>query len=280
MCICETGRWRFRYIQSLLWRAIPSITGVLLSPIWSCEVLQLGSETAPSKGRTGKGSVYFFNHRSNADPWFSGWTLTRMGIEGKYVYKSSLGSIPIFGCCAPLAGDLSAKFGDKAKIAELLQKSKDTLNAGYNIIVFPEGTRSPSGILQEFKPAFFKICAEVGATAVPVCMLGTECAWPLGGLRFGCARVIVGIGDPIYPSGPDGGTALVEAVEEKMVELARSLLEGRDGEVSQEASSEPYLTGRPYPYWSPPPNLADLDIDEQVKLLRTGKTHQRGAKLL
>lgn len=222
------------------------------------------------------GSIIFVNHRSNADPWFSAWAMTRMCTEGRYVYKSSLKKIPALGWCLQLAGDLAVEFGDKSKIIDMMEEAKNVLRSGYNVVVFPEGTRSPSGILQDFKPGFFKICAELNCPAVPVVMLGTERAWPLSGLKMGCASVQVGVGETLDTSDIEGPEALMEALEKRMKEMAREMLEDVG---DPEEQTDPFITGRPYPYWQAPAELKDLAEDEQVRLLRTGNTHQRGKKL-
>lgn len=278
LLFCKSGRYRFHYIQSVIWRAVNSFFSVALNPFWCSEVWLLGDMPGPPSG--GKGSVIFINHRSNADPWFSAWALTRNGWEGKYVYKGSLKKLPLFGWMCRLAGDLPAERGDKTKIVAMLDQARDVLNAGYNVVVFPEGTRSPSGIMQEFKPSFFSICAELGCPAVPAVMVGTERAWPLSGMKMACARVRVAFGDAIYASAPDGVAELSKKVEERMLDMAHELLEASDGEVPSSEADDPYLTGRPYSYWEPPPSLSGLDEAEQLRLLRSGNAHQRGANLL
>jgi hypothetical protein len=40
--------------------------------------------------------------------------------------------------------------------------------------VFPEGARSPTGELQDFKPGMFQLALDTGATILPVAVSGTE----------------------------------------------------------------------------------------------------------
>jgi len=275
---CRAGKHRFYYIQSVIFRGVNSFFSVALNPFWSSEVWLLGEKPGPPSG--GKGSVIFMNHRSSADPWFSAWALTRHCWEGKFVYKSSLKKVPLFGWLFILAGDLAVERGDKTKIVAMLDQARDELNAGYNVVVFPEGTRSPSGIMQDFKPGFFGICAELGCPAIPAVMVGTERAWPLSGMKMACAHVRVAIGDAIYASAPDAAAELSKQVEERMLDMAHELLEASDGAVPSSEADDPYLTGRPYSYWVPPASLNGLDDAEQLRVLRSGGAHQRGANLL
>jgi len=219
------------------------------------------------------GRFFFSNHRSNADPFFCSAALVRQCTAASFIYKSSLGKVPFAGWSALITNDLPARFGDRVQIGQMLDQARDLLSNGQNIWVFPEGTRSPSGVLQDFKPTFFKICAELGCPAVPVCILGSELAWPVGGTTMGCASVTLSFGTPLMP-GSEGPDALIEGVRNAMELLARQALSGTAG-----AEEDPLITKRPYAHWKMPPELEDLAEEERLRLLRSGKGHQRGANI-
>jgi 1-acyl-sn-glycerol-3-phosphate acyltransferase len=63
--------------------------------------------------------------------------------------------------------------GDARKTAKSLKLLIDGLRAGKSLMVFPEGTRTPDGRLQEFKHGAFKIAARAGVLVVPVAIRGT-----------------------------------------------------------------------------------------------------------
>lgn len=277
------SRSTFYHIQSFVWRGMNSFIAVGLNPCWNMRLHRVGKDDC--LGNSSMGGIYFCNHRSNADPWFSAWALTRRGIEGRYVYKSSLKKIPGFGWCLRLAGDLDVAFGDKEQIHDMVERAKEVLRSGYNVLVFPEGTRSPSGLLQEFKPGFFKICCELGCAAIPMVMLGTESAWPLSGVKMGCATVHVGFGEPLFPKENGGVPALVSRMEQKMTDIAHEMLNVHEDSKENSAEvkltqTDPFVTGLPYPWWEPPPELRDLSQENQLAILRSGKGHARGANLL
>jgi 1-acyl-sn-glycerol-3-phosphate acyltransferase len=73
------------------------------------------------------------------------------------------------------------------------------MQAGWNVILFPEGGRSPDGWLQELKPGAAFIAVKAGRPLVPMWITGTEHLLPKGakGLRRGKADIL--IGDPLYP---------------------------------------------------------------------------------
>jgi len=65
-------------------------------------------------------------------------------------------------------------------LKESLQAAVRTLEMGYHLLIFPEGTRSPDGQLQEFKPAIAYLSFAAGADILPVYLEGTHEAMPKG----------------------------------------------------------------------------------------------------
>jgi 1-acyl-sn-glycerol-3-phosphate acyltransferase len=55
-----------------------------------------------------------------------------------------------------------------------LQQAIDAVKDGRSIVVFPEGTRSKTGELGEFRGGAMKIAMETGAKVVPVLIEGTR----------------------------------------------------------------------------------------------------------
>jgi long-chain acyl-CoA synthetase len=90
------------------------------------------------------------------------------------------------------------------------------LRHGKVLLIFPEGTRTIDGHLQEFKKGAAILASEVGVPIVPVGIRGTFEAWPRGG-SFGFHHVELIFGEPIQPrqfSGmPDPYTAITERLQ-------------------------------------------------------------------
>jgi long-chain acyl-CoA synthetase len=68
----------------------------------------------------------------------------------------------------------------RGSLKESLQTAVRTLEYGYHLLIFPEGTRSPDGALQEFKPAIAYLSFAAGADILPVHLEGTHDAMPKG----------------------------------------------------------------------------------------------------
>ncbi|HLV05129.1 lysophospholipid acyltransferase family protein [uncultured Georgenia sp.] len=79
--------------------------------------------------------------------------------------------------------------------------SQQLLRSGLPIMIFPEGTRSRDGVMRTFKPGAAMLSATTGLPCLPVALLGTYEAMPVG--RFwpvpGRPRVRVLVGRPMRP---------------------------------------------------------------------------------
>lgn len=68
----------------------------------------------------------------------------------------------------------------RGSLKESLQAAVRTLELGYHLLIFPEGTRSPDGSLQEFKPAIAYLSFAAQADILPIYLEGTHQAMPKG----------------------------------------------------------------------------------------------------
>jgi 1-acyl-sn-glycerol-3-phosphate acyltransferase len=93
---------------------------------------------------------------------------TGKGIKGKAVagFMKGVGTIPV---------DRSGGKGDSA-----LKAGMKVLEDGGLFGIYPEGTRSPDGRLYRGKTGVAKIAIESGAPVIPVAMVGTDKAQPIG----------------------------------------------------------------------------------------------------
>lgn len=86
---------------------------------------------------------------------------------------------------------------DKESKARAILKAVDFLNRGYDVFLYPEGTRSRDGRIHEFKPGVGRIYLESGKKILPVAMLGTYELMPPGGKLKIKKTVEVIIGKPL-----------------------------------------------------------------------------------
>ena len=108
------------------------------------------------------------------------------------------------------------------------------LNAGYNLVWFPEGTRSPDGTLQEFRHGIGMLLAHLEVAVVPVAIRGTHGAMPLGSRLPRPGPVSVHFGEPLTPAqlgaGDDRDSAerIVAGLHRNLAGLLEDAA-GRDG---------------------------------------------------
>ncbi|TAN44534.1 MAG: 1-acyl-sn-glycerol-3-phosphate acyltransferase [Nitrospirae bacterium] len=92
-----------------------------------------------------------------------------------FVAKEEMGSWPMFGWLARLAGTIFINRGSAKSAIDAMKDIKKAIDAGVNVIVFPEGTTGDGNGLLQFKNAFFNIPAALGVKVIPVSLAyGTE----------------------------------------------------------------------------------------------------------
>ncbi|TDC36786.1 lysophospholipid acyltransferase family protein [Micromonospora sp. KC213] len=181
-----------------------------------------GLEHIPETG----GAIFAGNHLSVADELFLGTVVPRhlafwakseyfngSGVKGalsKFVL-TGLGAIPV-----ERAGGRAALSAFDAAIP--------ALRAGELVAVYPEGTRSPDGRLYRGRTGAARLAVAAGVPIVPVGMVGTDKAQPIGVRvpRPGKAKIIIRFGKPLDFTGrPDDRTSLRAMTDELMAEIQK-----------------------------------------------------------
>lgn len=142
--------------------------------LWGKSVVALSGSSVEVRGLEnipGSGPVLFIsNHQSNFDiPLLLGY----MGRPVGFLSKEELRKVPIVG---RWMRHLNCVFMDRSNPRAALRsigKAAETVSGGHPMCVFPEGTRSGSGTMGEFKPGAFKIFTKSKAALLPVAIEGT-----------------------------------------------------------------------------------------------------------
>ncbi len=119
------------------------------------------------------------NHASNADGVLVASRITP--AIGRRIYllgKKEATEWPVFG----LGLRLNAVIGIRRGAADLeaFRAAKHVLDEGHVLGIFPEGTRSHTGALQEAKDGLAILALRTGATILPVGCANTDRFWPRG----------------------------------------------------------------------------------------------------
>lgn len=148
------------------------------------------------------------NHASNLDgPIVGSWLMPRLGRRIHWMGKKELFDWPFLGWLAANGGVHPV---DRSKAdVEAFRLASRILADGGVLFVFPEGTRSPTGALQEARDGVAVLALRSGAPIVPVGIAGSHRVWPKGQrLPHPGGRVTARIGEPfvlgdLIPPGTD-----------------------------------------------------------------------------
>ena len=115
--------------------------------------------------------VFLSNHQSGFD------ILALMGklrVLFAWLAKEELFRIPILGHAMRAAGYIPIDRSDRRKAVESLNQTAAKVQEGTSVMIFPEGTRSPDGVLQEFKKGAFLLAIKSQQFIVPIAISGSH----------------------------------------------------------------------------------------------------------
>ena len=114
--------------------------------------------------QAGRSYVYVANHSSLID---TPALFAYLPYQFKIMAKRSLFYVPFMGWHLWSSGNFPIDRGDARKTAKSLKLVIDGVREGKSLMVFPEGTRTPDGRLQEFKHGAFKIAVRAKVSHCP-----------------------------------------------------------------------------------------------------------------
>jgi len=119
-----------------------------------------------------------YSHVSNLDPFF---LMAHSPISFKFVGKKAVFLVPIFGWAARAYGHVPIDRGNREKaVASLDHAQNKAKKWGRSIAIAPEGTRSKTGELQDFKKGAFHVAEHLQLPIAPVVFFGAWDLWPPG----------------------------------------------------------------------------------------------------
>lgn len=143
--------------------------------------------------------VIVANHQS----WFDVFALVAF-LPGRtrFVAKKELGRIPIFGPAWKACGHVSLDREDLTSAVQSLERAgKRVRDEKLNLVLFPEGTRSPDGRLQAFKKGAFVLAIHTEVPILPLGLAGSRAVMPKGSFRIRPGEIRIRVGEPIPVEG-------------------------------------------------------------------------------
>ena len=140
--------------------------------------------------------IFAANHTSSADaPAVVGAIPRRIAI----LLKRSLFEWPIVGQAFHLAHFIPVDRFNRESAIESLEKAIVALRNGQSFLIYPEGTRSPDGRLQEFKKGTAVMAIKSGVPLVPVACSNAHRIMEKRKLKIQPGRIVVEFLEPIDP---------------------------------------------------------------------------------
>jgi len=127
-----------------------------------------------------KSYVIVSNHQSQLDILMA----YRLFFPFRWISKAEVFKLPFIGWNMVLNGHVKLKRGDKESIREMMDQCEQLLKQNISIIMFPEGTRSKTGIVKPFKPGAFILAQKAKKPILPVVINNTRNALPKYSLRL------------------------------------------------------------------------------------------------
>jgi 1-acyl-sn-glycerol-3-phosphate acyltransferase len=142
----------------------------------------------------GRPYIFAANHQSQFDIFvLQGF----LGVDFRWLAKKELFAVPVWGPAMRRAGYIPIDRSRGRKALKSLAEAAEKIGAGTSVIIFPEGTRSRDGRLQEFKAGAMVLALKAGVPIVPVAIRGTHEILPKGRLLMKRGTVQVRVGRPI-----------------------------------------------------------------------------------
>lgn len=197
----------------LLWRSIAIMIQVKLKPSQKTNIINRHARTGaraildilkadyqlicdyPLENKENGHYIFMSNHQSLLD-----LPLIFATLPGtiRLIAKKELFDIPIFGKVLTLADCIAIDRANPTGSLDFFAYAKKKLNEGLSYWIFPEGTRSHTGMLLPLKTGGFRLARETGAKIIPVGIIGTRQILPAGKLQFSLHQPIkIRIGKPI-----------------------------------------------------------------------------------
>jgi 1-acyl-sn-glycerol-3-phosphate acyltransferase len=173
------------------WFRRAAVLAVAMNPLWkfSTSGVRITDPRRPY--------VAVSNHESYADIFL----ISHLPWEMKWLSKEEVFRIPFMGWMMRMAGDIGVRRGQASSRAHALAQIRDRLAKGVSVMVFPEGTRSPSNEMLPFREGAFRAAIESGAPVLPIVVAGTRHAMARGSLVFTRARAEARVLEPVDTTG-------------------------------------------------------------------------------
>jgi len=144
-----------------------------------------------------------------------------------FLLKQEMTRVPFVGWYARACGMLFIERDNARAGARMRREAAALLRAGHTLCLFPEGTRSRTGVVAPFKGGAFQGAIDAGVEVLPVAISGAGAVLPPGGFRVRAGTIRVRFGTPLPTAGTAQGAAARQALADAAHAAVVRLLDGR-----------------------------------------------------
>jgi len=190
-------------------------------------------------------AVFIFNHQSNVDLVIVA-RLMRRDVSG--VGKREIGNIPIIGRVMESAGMVLIDRKNTASAIEAMTPLVDAMRVeGKSVCLSPEGTRTLTPKLAEFKKGAFHLAMQAGVPVVPIVIHNSNDVQPKGDFIYHPGTVDVEVLPPIDTSNWSKKTIDKHVADVRNMYLTALDQGGENAEVMQLPETAPATKPKPKP---------------------------------
>jgi len=118
----------------------------------------------------GQSYVFVSNHQGAFDIFL---IYGYLGRNFKWMMKRELAKLPFVGYACRKARFIFVDKRNAGKVRETYEMARDTLKSGMSLVVFPEGARTYTGQMRDFKKGAFALADELQLPIVPLTINGS-----------------------------------------------------------------------------------------------------------
>lgn len=157
-------------MNRLIIRTINSATAKVVRFMWLGKIT--GTDNIPRRP-----CIIIANHESYLDFLLIGYSLVKIvRVPFQFWAKTKVVNHSLWKRYSEIFSAIEV--GKNSRMDDLLRASREALEHGSYICIFPEGTRSRTRELLPFKQGYLKLASALGLEVVPVYLENTFYAWP------------------------------------------------------------------------------------------------------
>jgi 1-acyl-sn-glycerol-3-phosphate acyltransferase len=171
-----------------------------LTSFWARAIVFISGSRVKVVGRQNifRNQSYIFccNHQSYFDIYI---LLGYLPYKVMFISKETVFKVPLIGWAMKALGYIPLDRSNPRKALLSIRGALKQLEKGYSLILFPEGTRSTDGRVQEFKSGSMRLAFESASPVVPVSIYGSGKIQSKGSMEVKGQNIGLVIGKPMKP---------------------------------------------------------------------------------